>query len=51
MEVVILMPNAQLHEMRAGHLPLLDKPQETRRVIGEFLAEEEAVTVSSHDVI
>lgn len=51
MEVVNLMPKAQLHEMRAGHLPLLDNPQETSRVIRKFLAEEEAVTVSSHDVI
>ena len=51
MEVVNLMLNAQLHEMRAGHLPLLDKPQETSRVIREFLAQEEAVTVLSYDVI
>jgi pimeloyl-ACP methyl ester carboxylesterase len=51
MEVVKLMPNAQLHEMRAGHLPLMDKPQETSRVIRAFLAKEEAVTALSPDVL
>ncbi|MCQ3937848.1 MAG: hypothetical protein DPW18_12480 [Chloroflexi bacterium] len=35
-----LMPNADLHEMRAGHLPFLDKPQECGRVIRDFLSKE-----------
>ena len=36
-EIVRLMPNAKLHEMRAGHLAHLDKPGETGKVVREFL--------------
>lgn len=35
-----IIPNAKLHEMRAGHLPHIDKPQECGRVIREFLSKE-----------
>lgn len=38
-EVVRLMPNARLHEMRAGHLPHIDKPEETGQVVQAFLDE------------
>jgi pimeloyl-ACP methyl ester carboxylesterase len=34
---VEIMSDARLHEMRAGHLPFLDRPQETGRVIRAFL--------------
>jgi pimeloyl-ACP methyl ester carboxylesterase len=34
-----IIPNARLHEMGTGHLPHLDRPQETGRVIREFLSE------------
>ena len=33
-----IMPNAKLHQMPTGHLPFLDRPQETGRVISEFLS-------------
>lgn len=33
------MPDARLYEMSTGHLPFLDQPQETGRVIREFLSE------------
>ena len=33
-----IMPDARLYEMETGHLPFLDRPQETARVIREFLA-------------
>jgi pimeloyl-ACP methyl ester carboxylesterase len=39
-EVTRTMPNAKLHEMHTGHLPFMDKPQETGRVISEFLSDE-----------
>lgn len=32
-----MMPDARLHEMRAGHLPFLDRPEETGLVIRAFL--------------
>lgn len=32
-----IISNAKLHEMRTGHLPFLDQPQECGRVIREFL--------------
>jgi len=35
-----IMPNAGLYELRAGHLPFLDKPEETGRVIQNFLSKE-----------
>ncbi len=35
-----LVPNAELHEMRTGHLPFLDKPEECGRVVREFLSNE-----------
>jgi 2-hydroxy-6-oxonona-2,4-dienedioate hydrolase len=38
-QVADVMPNARLHEMRTGHLPFLDNPQETGRIIREFLQE------------
>lgn len=38
-QVVRILPNGKLHEMRAGHLPFLDKPQESGRVIREFLSQ------------
>jgi pimeloyl-[acyl-carrier protein] methyl ester esterase len=34
------IPDARLHEMRTGHLPFLDEPQECGRVIREFLSED-----------
>jgi len=34
-----LMPDARLHEMHAGHLPHLDKPEETGQVVRNFLSE------------
>lgn len=34
-----IIPNARLHEMNTGHLPFLDQPEETGRVIREFLTE------------
>jgi 2-hydroxy-6-oxonona-2,4-dienedioate hydrolase len=39
-QVVNIMPNARLHEMRTGHLPFLDQPQACGGVIREFLSEE-----------
>jgi len=36
------MPNSRLHEMDTGHLPFLDQPEETGRVIRDFLAQETA---------
>jgi 2-hydroxy-6-oxonona-2,4-dienedioate hydrolase len=39
-QIVDMMPNARLHEMQAGHLPLLDKPEETGRIINQFLTRE-----------
>ena len=38
--VKLLMPDAELYEMRAGHLPFLDKPEECGRVIQDFLSKE-----------
>jgi pimeloyl-ACP methyl ester carboxylesterase len=37
-QAVQLIPNAVLHEMRTGHLPFMDQPKETGRVIAEFLS-------------
>ena len=39
-EATQALPKAKLHEMKVGHLPFLDRPEETGRVIREFLAEE-----------
>jgi len=39
-EAARVIPNARLHEMRSGHLPFLDQPQETGHVIREFLSKE-----------
>ena len=39
-EVTRIMPKAKLHEMHTGHLPFLDKPKESGRVISEFLSDE-----------
>lgn len=39
-QVTKIMPNAQLHEMATGHLPYLDKPGESGRVVREFLSQE-----------
>jgi pimeloyl-ACP methyl ester carboxylesterase len=39
-----VIPNAKLYEMGTGHLPFLDRPQESGRVIREFLSDE-----SGHD--
>ena len=36
-EATRLIPDARLHEMQAGHVPMLDKPQATAAVIREFL--------------
>lgn len=38
-EITKIMPDARLHEMECGHLPFIDEPEETGRVIREFLAE------------
>lgn len=38
--IVDIMPNAQLHEMQVGHLPFIDQPKETGRIINQFLAKE-----------
>lgn len=35
-----IVPIAKLHEMHAGHLPHLDKPEESGRVVREFLSKE-----------
>jgi pimeloyl-ACP methyl ester carboxylesterase len=35
--IVRVLPQATLHEMRAGHLPFLDNPAECGRVIRQFL--------------
>jgi pimeloyl-ACP methyl ester carboxylesterase len=32
-----ILPNAQLREMDVGHLPFIDQPEETGRVIRDFL--------------
>lgn len=39
-QVTRIMPNAELYEMRAGHLPFLDKPQECGRVVRDFLSKQ-----------
>ena len=39
-EMTNTMPDARLYEMDTGHLPFMDQPQETGRVIREFLAQE-----------
>jgi pimeloyl-ACP methyl ester carboxylesterase len=31
-------PNARLYEMKTGHLPFMDQPQEAGQVIREFLS-------------
>jgi pimeloyl-ACP methyl ester carboxylesterase len=36
-QAISLIPNAQLVEIQAGHLPFLDRPEETSAVIREFL--------------
>ena len=36
-EATRVIPNAQLHEMRTGHLPFLDQPDACSQVIREFL--------------
>lgn len=50
-QVTRVLPNARLHEMRTGHLPFLEQPQETGRVIREFLAEETSTKKDSPDVL
>jgi pimeloyl-ACP methyl ester carboxylesterase len=37
-QVARILPNASLHEIRAGHLPFLDEPRECGDVIREFLS-------------
>jgi pimeloyl-ACP methyl ester carboxylesterase len=39
-EMAKAMPNSRLHEMDTGHLPFMDQPEETGRIIREFLAQE-----------
>lgn len=39
-KAVEIIPDARLHAMQAGHLPFLDKPEETGRVVREFLTED-----------
>jgi pimeloyl-ACP methyl ester carboxylesterase len=34
-----IIPDARLYEMETGHLPFMDRPQETGRVIREFLSQ------------
>ena len=41
-QIIEVMPNADLHEMDTGHLPFMDRPEETGRVIQEFLGQETA---------
>lgn len=36
-EMIRLMPNAVLYEMKCGHLPFADKPEETGQVVQAFL--------------
>ena len=43
-EMERVIPNARLHEMDTGHLPFIDQPEETGRVISQFLAQETAVS-------
>ena len=38
--IIEIMPDARLHEMEVGHLPFLDRPEETGRVINQFLSRE-----------
>jgi pimeloyl-ACP methyl ester carboxylesterase len=38
-QVADIIPDARLHEMHTGHLPFLDRPQETGKVAREFLSE------------
>jgi pimeloyl-ACP methyl ester carboxylesterase len=45
-----IMPNAQLQEMPAGHLPLLDKPEETGAAIREFLGTPEQPVLAGERV-
>jgi 2-hydroxy-6-oxonona-2,4-dienedioate hydrolase len=40
-QVERIIPNAKLHEMETGHLPFLDMPEETGRVVRDFLAQEQ----------
>jgi pimeloyl-ACP methyl ester carboxylesterase len=37
-EMAKAMPQARLHEMSTGHLPFIDRPQETGSVIRDFLS-------------
>jgi len=39
-QIVTRMSDARLHEMDTGHLPFIDQPEESSRVIREFLEEE-----------
>ena len=39
-QAVRITPQAELHELATGHLPLIDKPQVTGRLIKEFLSME-----------
>ena len=38
-EMEEVMPNAKLHEMKTGHIPFLDQPEETGQVIRSFLSQ------------
>ena len=50
-QVTDIMPDARLHEMDCGHLPFIDKPEETGRVIREFLADETPVLALEPDAV
>lgn len=45
-----IIPQATLHEMPVGHLPFLDKPEETGRAIRSFLEEATQVASSSGSI-
>lgn len=46
-EATRILPNARLHEMRSGHLPHMDKPEETGKIIRNFIDASTSETNSS----
>lgn len=50
-QVTRVLHNARLHEMRTGHLPFLEQPQETGRVIREFLDEKTPTKKAAPDFL
>jgi pimeloyl-ACP methyl ester carboxylesterase len=50
-QVTNIMPGARLHEMKCGHLPFIDEPEETGRVIREFLSEGRTVKAANPQAV